>query len=73
MSFTCSVKFLERSIIVQYTYGTLVLTSPLDRAPSHFSQGIIVIKLILVDFDSHNANITLKICTDVFYIHVYVV
>ena len=30
-----------------------------------------MIKLILVYFDSHNANITLKIYTDVVYIHVY--
>ena len=72
MSFTRSVKFLGQSIIIQYTYGTLVWISPLDRAPGHFGQGIIVIKLILVDFDSHNANITFKICTDVVYIHVYV-
>ena len=26
---------------------------------------VIVIKLILIDFDGHNANITLKICTHV--------
>ena len=75
MNFTRSVKFLGRSIIVKYTFhalhGTLVWISPLDRAPGHFGQGIIVIKLILVDFDGHNANITLKICTDVVYIHVY--
>ena len=51
MSFTRSVKFLGQSIIVKYTYGTLVGISPLDRAPGHFGQGIIVIKLILVDFD----------------------
>ena len=68
MSFTRSVKFLGQSIIVKYTYGTLVWISPLDRAPGHFRQGIIVIKLILVDFDGHNANITLKICTVVVYI-----
>ena len=48
-------------MIVKYTYGTLVLISPLDRAPGHFGQEIIVIKLILVDLDGHNANITLKI------------
>ena len=71
--FTRSVKFLGQSIIFKYTYGTLVWISPLDRAPGHFGQGIIVIKLILVDFDGHNANITLKICTDVVYIHVYFV
>ena len=46
---------------------------PLDRAPGHFGHRIIVIKLILVNFDVHNANITLKICTDVVHIHVYVV
>ena len=68
MSFTRSVKFLGQSIIVKYTYGTLVWISPLNRAPGNFGQGI-----ILVDFDGHNANITLKICTDVVYIHVYVV
>ena len=77
MSFTPSVKFLGRSIIVKYTFHalhcTLVWISSLDRAPGHFGQGIIMIKLILVDFDSHNANILLKICTDVVYIHVYVV
>ena len=77
MSFTRSVKFLGRSIIFKYTFyalhGTLVWISPLNRAPGHFGQGIIVIKLILVDFDGHNANITLKICRDVVYIHVYVV
>ena len=73
MSFTRSVKFLGRSIIVKYTYGTSVWISPLDRAPGHFGQGIIVIKLILIDFGGHNANITLKIFTDVVYIHVYVV
>ena len=70
MSFTRSIKFLGQSIIIKYTYGTLVWIFPLDRAPG---QGIIVIKLILVDFDDHNANITFKICTDVVYIHVYVV
>ena len=70
MSFTPSVKFLGRSIIVKYTYGTLVWIFPLDRA---LGQGIIVIKIILVDFDGQNANITLKIYTDVVYIHVYVV
>ena len=75
MSFTRS----GRLIIVKYTFhalhGTLVWISPLDRAPGHFGQGIIVIKLFLVDFDGHNANITLKFCTDVVYIrvHVYVV
>ena len=73
MSLTRSVKFLGQSNIVKYTYGTLVWISALDRAPGHFGQGIIVIKLILVDFDGHNANITLKICTDVVYIHGYVV
>ena len=77
MTFTRSVKFLGRSIIVKYTFhalhGTLVWISPLDRALVHFGQGIIVIKLILVDFDDHNANISIKICTDVFYIHFYVV
>ena len=79
MFLTRSVKFLGRSIIVKYTFhalhGTLVWISPLDRAPGNFGQGIIVIKLILVDFDGHNANITLKICRDVVYnyIHVYVV
>ena len=77
MFFTRSVKFLGRSIIVKYTlhtlHGTLVWIFPLDLAPGHFSQGIIVIKLNLVDFDGHNANIILKICTDVVYIHVYVV
>ena len=73
MSFTRSVKFLGQPIIVKNTYGTLVWISPLDHAPGHFGQGIIVIKLILVGFDSHNANITLKICTDVVYINVYVV
>ena len=72
MSFTRSVKFLGQTIIVKYTYGTLVRISPLDRAPGHFGQGIIVRKLILVDFDGNNANITLKICTDVDYVHVYV-
>ena len=65
MSFTRSVKFVGQSIIVKYTYGTLVWISSLDRAPGHFGQGIIVIKpwikLILVNFDGHNANITLKI------------
>ena len=60
MSFTRSIKFLRQSIIVKYTYGTLVWISTLDRAPGHFGQGIIVIKLILVDFDGHNANITLN-------------
>ena len=59
MSFTRLVKFLGQSIIVKYTYGTLVWISPLDRAPGHFGRGIIMIKLILVDFDGHNANITL--------------
>ena len=77
MSFTRSVKFLGQSIIVKYTFhalhGTLVWIYPLDRAPGHFGQGIIVVKLILVYFDGHNANITLKICPDVVYIHVYVV
>ena len=73
MSFTRSVKFLGQSNIVKYTYGTLVWISALDRAPGQFGQGIIVIKLILVDFDGHNANIPLKICTDVVYIHGYVV
>ena len=58
MSFTRSVKFLGQPIIVKYTYGTLVWISPLDRTPGHFGQGIIVIKLMLVDFDGHNANIT---------------
>ena len=56
MRFTHSVKFLEQSIIVKYTYGTLVWISPLDRALGQFGQVIIVIKLILVDFDCHNAN-----------------
>ena len=42
MSFTRSGKFLGPSIIVKYTYGTLVLISPLDRATSHLGQGIIV-------------------------------
>ena len=73
MSFTRSVKFLGQSIIVKYSYITLVGISPLDRAPGYFGQGIIVIKLILVDFDGHNADIILKIRTDVVYIHVYVV
>ena len=62
MSFTRSVKFLGRSIIVKYTFharhGTLVWISLLDRASGHFGQGIIVVKLFLVDFDGHNANIT---------------
>ena len=77
--FSVALKLFElstyklQSIIVKYTYGTLVWISPLDRAPGHFGQGIIVIKLILVDFDGYNANITLKICTDVVYIHVYAV
>ena len=66
-------EFYTFSQIFKYTYGTLVCISPLDRAPGHFGQRIIVIKLILVDFDNHNANITLKICTDVVYINVYVV
>ena len=61
MIFTRTVKFLGRSIIVKYTFHALVWISPLDRAPGHFGQRIIVIKLILVDFDGHNANITLKI------------
>ena len=59
MSFTRSVEFLGRSIIVKYTFhalhGTLLWISPLDRAPGHFGQGI-----ILVVFDGHNAYITLK-------------
>ena len=56
-----------------YTFHALHLISPLDRAPGHyFGHGMILLKLILVDFDDHNANITLKICTDVVYIHVYV-
>ena len=71
ISFTRSVKFLGQSIIVKYTYGTLVWISPLDHA--HFGQGIIVVNLILVDFDGCNANITLKNCIDVVYIHVYAV
>ena len=50
-----------------------VWNSPLDHAPGHFGQGIIVIQLILVDFDDQNANISLKICTYVVYIHVYAV
>ena len=62
MIFTRLNKFLGRSIIVKYTFhalhGTLVWISPLYRAPGHFGQGNIVIKLILVDFDGHNANIT---------------
>ena len=74
MSFTCSVKFLGRSIIVKYTFhalhGTLVGISPHDCAPGHFSKGIVMLKLLLVNFDGHNANITLNICTDVVYIHV---
>ena len=56
-----------------YTFHALHLISPLDRAPGNFGHRIIVLKLILVEFDDHNANITLKICTDVVYIHVYVV
>ena len=75
MSFTRSVNFLGRSIIVKYTFNalhsTLVWVSPLERAPGHFGQEIIVD--YLVDFDGNNANITLKICTDVVYKHVYVV
>ena len=35
-------------------HSTLVWISPLDLAPGHFGQGIIVIKPILVDFDGHN-------------------
>ena len=73
MSFTRSVKLSGQSVIFKYTYGTLVWISPLDRALSHFSQRIIMKKINLVDFDGHNANITLKICTDVVYINVYVV
>ena len=76
MSFTRSFKILGQSIIIKYNYGTLVWISLLNRAPGHFGEGIIVIKIILVDFDGHNAYITiitLKICTDVVYIHVYVV
>ena len=41
---------------------------PLLTASGH---GIIMIKLILVDFDV-NANTTLKICTHVVYMYVYV-
>ena len=74
MSFTRSV---GRLVVVKYTFhalhGTLFWISPLDRAPGQFGQRIIVIKLILVDFDGQNSNITLKICTDVVNIHVYVV
>ena len=54
--------------IIHALHGTLVWISPLYRAPGHFGQGIIVIKLILVDFNDHNANISLKICTHVVYI-----
>ena len=64
MSFTRSVKFVRRSIIVKHTFHAL---PPLDRAPGHFGQGIIVIKLILIDFDGHNANITFRVCTDVVF------
>ena len=67
------VLLIRTQVLIKYTFGTLVWISLLDRAPGHLGQGIIVIKLILVDFDGHNANITLKICTDVVYIHVYVV
>ena len=60
MNLTRSVKFLGRSIIVKYTFNalhrTLAWISPLDHSPGHFGQRIIVIKLILVDFDSHIAN-----------------
>ena len=77
MSLTCSGKNLARSIFSKCTFHALLDThvriSPLDRAPGHFGQGIVVIKLFLVDFDGHNANITFKICTHVVYIHVYVV
>ena len=77
MSLTHSVKMLAQLVNVKYTLHALVDThvriSPLDRGPGHFGQGIIAIKLILVDFDGHNANITLTICTDVVYIHVYLV
>ena len=58
MCFTRSVKFLGQLIFIKYTHGTLVCISPVDRAPGQFGQGIIVIKLILVDLDGHNANFT---------------
>ena len=77
MSFTHSVKFLGQPIIGKYIFNTLegilVWISPLDCAPGNFGQGIIVIKLMLVDFDGHDANITLKIRIHIVYIHVYVV
>ena len=59
MSLTSSVKKLARSNFSECTFHAFFETH--------------VRKLILVDFDGHNANITLKICTDVVYIHVYVV
>ena len=67
-----------RTIIVSVNFSclswhcTLVWISPHDRAPGRFGQGIIVIKLILVDFDGHNAYFTLIIFTYVVYMHVYV-
>ena len=71
MSFTRLVKFLGRSIIVKYTFyarhGTLVWISPIDRAPGHFGQGIIVVKLIMVDFELHLCKYYFKNCTDVVY------
>ena len=45
----------------------LVWISPIDHASGNFGQGIKVIKLFWVDFDGHNANITLKICTHLVY------
>ena len=72
-----SVKILARLIIAQYTlqalFDTDVQISPLERS-GHIGQRIIIrlmIKLILVDFDVKNANITLKICTHEVYKHVY--
>ena len=61
------------SPLLKYSFHALHWISPLDRAPGHFGKGIIVIKLILVDFDGHNAYITLKIYTHVVYIHVCLV
>ena len=74
ISCTRSVKFSGRSIIVKYTFhalhGTLI-----DRfwpcswsfRPRDYSDKIYFGRF----WYSHNANITLKICTQVVYVHVF--